>query len=82
MNKAVKAFSVLLIVAALFGLFGTGTTFKDVLSGKAYWSAKGVETDANLTKLEDGLKQLGDNEAAYLDGEQPRQFDAWWERMK
>ena len=21
-------------------------------------------------------------EAAYLDGEQPRQFDAWWERMK
>lgn len=69
MNKAVKALSVILILAALFGLAGGGYTLKDVMDCKGYWEAKGEESDANLTMLEDGLNTLRENEAAYIDGQ-------------
>ena len=68
MKKSVKALSVLLILAALFGLLSSGLTLRDALTGKDYWSEKGKITDENLAKLEDGLNQLGENEQTYLDG--------------
>lgn len=68
MKKSVKALSVILILAALFGLVGGGITFGDVMDCKAYWEAKGEESDANLAKLEEGLNTLKENEAAYLEG--------------
>lgn len=66
--KPVKALSVILILAALFGLIGGGMTLKDVVDCKTYWEAKGEESDANLTKLEEGLTTLQENEGAYLEG--------------
>ncbi len=68
MKRSVKALSAILILAALIGLAGGGLTLKDVMDCKGYWEAKGVESDANLAKLEDGLNTLKANEAAYLDG--------------
>ena len=68
MKKSVKALSVILILAALFGLAGGGYALKDVMECKSYWEAKGEESDANLSMLEDGLNTLQENEAAYVDG--------------
>lgn len=68
MKRSVKALSIILILAALFGLVGGGLSLKDVSQCKAYWEAKGEESDANLTMLEDGLNTLGENEAVYLKG--------------
>ena len=68
MSKAVKALSIILILAALFGLVGGGMSLKDALDSKDYFGKKGEETDAAFTKLEDGLAQLQENEQAYLDG--------------
>lgn len=68
MKKSVKALSVILILAALFGLAGGGYALKDVMECKSYWEAKGEESDANLSMLEDGLNTLKENEAAYIDG--------------
>lgn len=63
-----KALSVLLIIAAIFGFYGGAVNLKDVLDCKAYWEEEGRKTDENLNKLEDGINQLAENEAAYLDG--------------
>ncbi len=68
MKKGIKALSVVLILASLIGLAAGGITLKDVLDSKAYWEAKGKESDANLASLEDGLNTLRENEAAYLEG--------------
>ncbi len=68
MKKSVKALSVILILAALFGLVGSGMSLKDALSCKTYWEEKGEESDANLTLLENGLNTLDENEQAYLEG--------------
>lgn len=63
-----KALSILLIVAAVFGFYGGAVNIKDVLACKAYWEEEGRKTDENLNKLEDGINQLSENNAAYLDG--------------
>lgn len=68
MKKTVKVLSVILILAALFGLAGGGLSLKDVSECKAYWEFEYDEAIANLTKLEDGLNMLSENEAAYLEG--------------
>ena len=68
MSKSVKALSVILILAALFGLVGSGLSLKDALDSKDYFGKKGEETDASLSTLEGGLTQLEENEQAYLDG--------------
>ena len=68
MKKSVKALSVILILAALFGLVGSGLSLKDALNSKDYFSKKGEETDASLSTLEGGLARLEENEQAYLDG--------------
>lgn len=66
--KAVKFLSVILILVALFGLVGAGLSAKDALDSKDYFEQKGKETDEALSTLENGLKTLGDNEPAYLEG--------------
>ena len=68
MSKSVKALSIILILAALFGLVGSGLSAKDALDSKDYFSKKGEETDAAFDKLDDGLAQLAENEQAYLEG--------------
>ena len=67
MGKAVKALSVLLIVASLFGLAGGSLSLKDSLNSKEYWeNASGG--GGSIGQLEDGLNQLKEHEQAYLDG--------------
>ena len=68
MSKAVKALSVILILAALFGLVGGGLSVKDALDSKSYYEKKGEETDANFKKLDDGINQLEENDQKYHDG--------------
>ena len=68
MSKAVKALSVILILAALFGLVGSGLSAKDALDSKSYYEKKGEETDANFKKLDDGINQLEENDQKYHDG--------------
>lgn len=68
MKNSVKVLSIILVLAALFGLVGGGMSLKDVLDCKAYWEDKGAKSDADLTTLEDGLNTLKENEQAYLDG--------------
>ena len=63
-----KGLSILLVAAALFGFYGGATNLNDVLACKDYWEKAGEESTANMNKLEDGLNQLKENEAAYLDG--------------
>lgn len=63
-----KALSVLLVVAALFGFYGSAVTVNDLLACKDYWEEAGEKSTADMNKLEDGLNQLKDNEQAYLDG--------------
>lgn len=68
MKKPVKALSVVLILAALFGLVAGGMTVKDVMDCKAYWEQKSVESNENLAMLEDGLNTLRENESTYYEG--------------
>ena len=63
-----KGLSILLVAAALFGFYGGAANLNDVLACKDYWEKAGEESTANMNKLEDGLNQLKENEAAYLDG--------------
>ena len=63
-----KGLSVLLVAAALFGFYGGAVSLNDVLACKDYWEVEGERSTADMNKLEDGLKQLQDNEEAYLDG--------------
>ena len=63
-----KVLSVLLILAACFGVYGSVNAIQDISSSKAYWEKKGEEASADLDKLEDGISQLGENEQAYIDG--------------
>ena len=67
MGKAVKALSIVLVLASLFGLAGGSLSLKDALGSKAYWESASGGGDS-IGMLEDGLKQLKDNEAAYLAG--------------
>ena len=67
MGKAVKALSIVLILASLFGLAGGSLSLKDALGSKTYWENASGGGDS-IGMLEDGLKQLKDNEAAYLAG--------------
>ena len=62
MSKSVKALSIILILAALFGLVGSGLSLKDALNSKDCFTQKGEESDKSLTTLEDGLAQLEENE--------------------
>ncbi len=64
-----KGLSILLIVAALFGFYGGAVNLQDVLACMKYWEKEGEKSTADMNKLEDGLKQLQDNEQAYLDGQ-------------
>ena len=68
MSKTVKALSVILILAALFGLVGSGLAAKDALDSKSYYEKKGEETDANFAKLDDGINQLEENDKTYQEG--------------
>ena len=45
MKKSVKALSVILILAALFGLAGGGYALKDVMECKSYWEDAGRRTE-------------------------------------
>ena len=63
-----KGLSILLIAAALFGFYGGAVNLNDVLACKDYWEEAGKKSTADMNKLEDGLKQLQENEQAYLDG--------------
>lgn len=63
-----KAISVLLIIGAVLGFYGSATSITDVLDCKAYWEEEGKKTDENLSLLEDGVGQLKENEQAYTDG--------------
>ncbi len=65
-----KGLSILLVAAALFGFYGGAVSLNDVLACKDYWEKAGEESTANMNKLEDGLNQLKENEAAYLDGKE------------
>ena len=68
MKKTVRVMSLLLIVAALLGFVGGGSTLRDVMDVKSYWENRGEETTESINMLEDGLNQLGENEEAYLEG--------------
>ena len=68
MSKSVKALSIILILAALFGLLGSGLAVKDALDSKSYYEKKGEETDANFAKLDDGINQLEENDQKYHEG--------------
>ena len=68
MSKSVKALSIILILAALFGLCASGLSVKDALDSKSYYEKKGEETDANFAKLDDGIKQLEENDQKYHEG--------------
>lgn len=63
-----KGLSILLILAACFGFYGSAVSLNDVLACKSYWEEEGEKTTADLNKLEDGLDELGENTEAYLDG--------------
>ncbi len=58
MRASAKVLSLILAAAGLLSLVGGGMSLKDVSTAKSYWEEKGVETDENLGKLEDGLTQL------------------------
>ena len=68
MRASAKVLSLILAAAGLLSLVGGGMSLKDVSTAKSYWEEKGVETDENLGKLEDGLTQLKDKEEDYLEG--------------
>ena len=72
-----KGLSILLILAACFGFYGSAVSLNDVLACKDYWEEEGEKTTADLNKLEDGLDELQENTEAYLDGiEQVKQGEA------
>ena len=68
MSKSVKALSIILILAALFGLLGSSLAVKDALDSKSYYEKKGEETDADFAKLDDGINQLEENDQKYHEG--------------
>ncbi len=63
-----KVLSVVLLLGAVLGFYGGAINIKDILSCKDYWEEQGEITDKNLGKLEDGVAQLMENEAAYVKG--------------
>ena len=63
-----KSLSILLIIAAIFVLYGGAVSMNDVLASRTYWENENEKMTADLNKLEDGLNYLKDNEQAYLDG--------------
>ena len=68
MKNAARFLSFLLILVALFGLVTAGLSAKDALDSKNYYEKAGKENDANMKAMDDGLKQLEENEQAYVEG--------------
>lgn len=68
MKNAAKILSFVLILVAIFGLVAAGITAKDVLDSKDFYEKAGEENTKNRETLDNGLKQLQENEAAYLAG--------------
>ena len=68
MKRTGKVLSLVLIVAALLGMVGGGSSLRDVNNVKIFWEDKGEKATESINMLEDGLNQLGENEEAYLEG--------------
>ena len=68
MRRSAKLLSLILAAAGLLSLVGGGLSLRDVSVSRSYWEEKGVETDEDLGKLEEGLTQLKDKEEDYLEG--------------
>ena len=66
MTKAVKALSILLILAALFGLISGILSLKDISADSKSWDASEDEIEKTLKDLEDGLNRLKGSEQSYL----------------
>ncbi len=63
-----KLISIILVLAALFGIVAAGLSAKAALDTKDHYSKAGEENDKNMKAFDDGLAQLEENEQAYLDG--------------
>ncbi len=68
MKRLAGILSVLLILSACFGVYKSVAGIKDIASSKDYWEQQAVQAKDNLTKLDDGIALLGENEQAYIDG--------------
>lgn len=60
--------SILLIAAAVFGIYADIMNVKDALACKSYWEEKSDKSEADLNMLAAGLKNLKKNKKTYLKG--------------
>ena len=63
-----RVFSGLLAFVCTLCLTLNGIGLKQTLDCKAYWEKQGAEATESFDKLEDGIRQLRANEAAYQEG--------------
>lgn len=63
-----KLFSILLVVACIFGLFACVTGIKDNLNIKDYKTIDGQTAEDGVAAAREGIAQLKENYATYVDG--------------